>query len=54
VDQVDDFQSAFLSKMRAFHQKDVIEPLEEGRIDAGVIDIIEKEAESIVNGLKNS
>ena len=53
IDQVEDFQAAFLSKMRAFHQEDVLEPLEEGRIDAVMIDIIEKEAASIVKGLTN-
>jgi F-type H+-transporting ATPase subunit alpha len=52
LDQVDDFQSTFLSKMRAFHQEDVLTPLTQGRIDARICDIIEKEALSIVNGLK--
>ena len=37
--------------MRAFHQEDVLKPLEEGCIDAVIIDIIEKEAASIVKGL---
>ena len=49
--QVEDFQTAFLSKMRAFHKEDVLKPLEEGRIDAVIIDIIEKEAASIIKGL---
>ena len=52
LDQVDDFQSTFLSKMRAFHQEDVLAPLTQGHIDARICDIIEKEALSIVNGLK--
>ncbi len=53
IDQVDDFQTAFLSKIRAFHTEDVLKPLSEGRIDDAVSSIIEKEAASIVNGLKN-
>ncbi len=52
IEQVDDFQTAFLSKMRAFHQKDVLTPLSKGQIDAAICDIIEKEAKSIVNGLR--
>ena len=38
--------------MRAFHQEDVLAPLTQGHIDARICDIIEKEALSIVNGLK--
>ena len=52
IDQVDDFQTTFLSKMRAFHAEDVLKPLAEGRIDDKIALIIEHEAESIVNGLK--
>jgi F-type H+-transporting ATPase subunit alpha len=52
LDQVDDFQTAFLSKMRAFHAEDVLKPLAEGRIDDKIALIIENEAASIVNGLK--
>ncbi len=52
LEQIDDFQTAFLSKMRAFHVEDVIKPLSEGRIDETVSSIIENEASSIVNGLK--
>ena len=52
VDQVDDFQTAFLSKMRAFHVDDVLKPLAEGRVDDQITLIIENEAASIVNGLK--
>ena len=48
---VNDFQTMFLSKMRAFHVSDVLEPLSEGKIDDMITDIIEKEARSIVNGL---
>ncbi len=53
LEQVNDFQTAFLSKMRAFHSDDVLKPLSEGRIDEAVSSIIEKEAASIVNGLRN-
>ena len=52
VSLVNDFQTAFLSKMRAFHATDVLEPLSEGRIDDVMTAIIEKEASSIVNGLR--
>ena len=51
LDQVDDFQTTFLSKMRAFHQKDVFDPLSSGSIDQKIFDIIEHEASSIVNGM---
>ena len=53
LSQVDDFQTAFLSKMRAFHQEDVLGPLSEGRIDAAITAIIEAEAALIVKGLTN-
>ena len=51
LDQVDDFQTTFLSKMRAFHQDDVLIPLSQGSTDQRIFDIIEREASSIVNGL---
>lgn len=51
IDQVDDFQTTFLSKMRAFHSEDVLKPLSEGRVDDTVAAIIEKEASSIINGM---
>jgi F-type H+-transporting ATPase subunit alpha len=52
LDQVDDFQMAFFQKMRAFHKEDVLEPLSAGKTDPKIFEIIEKEALSIVNGLK--
>jgi len=52
IDQVDDFQTTFLSKMRAFHADDVIKPLAEGRMDDKIALVIENEAASIVNGMK--
>lgn len=51
LDQIDDFQTAFLSKMRAFHSEDVLKPLSEGRVDEMITAIIEKEASSITNGM---
>lgn len=52
LDQVDDFQTTFFQKMRAFHSEDVLEPLSQGRTDQQIFEIIEKEAFSIVNGIK--
>ena len=52
LDQVDDFQTAFFQKMRAFHAADVLEPLSKGKTDQKIFEIIEKEAASIVNGLR--
>lgn len=51
IDQVDDFQTTFLSKMRAFHAEDVLEPLSAGAAGADIFDIIEREALSIVRGM---
>ena len=51
LDQIDDFQTTFLSKMRAFHSDDVLKPLSEGCVDDTVAAIIEKEASSIINGM---
>lgn len=51
LDQIDDFQTTFLSKMRAFHSDDVLKPLSEGRVDDTVAAVIEKEASSIINGM---
>ena len=52
LEQVDEFQTIFLSKMRAFHQDDVLTPLSKGQIDPAICEIIENEAKSIVNGLQ--
>ena len=51
INLVQDFQTTFLSKMRAFHQEDVIAPLAAGKMDDDIAAIIEKEAASIVTGL---
>ena len=54
IDLVGDFQTAFLSKMRAFRKADVLDPLSQGKTDQAIFDIIDKEAASIINGLKGS
>ena len=51
IDQVDDFQNIFLSKMQAFHADDVLSPLSQGAVDQKIFDIIEREALSIVRGM---
>ena len=51
LDQVGDFQEAFLSKMRAFHAEDVLGPLSQGATDQRIFDIIDREALSIVRGM---
>lgn len=51
LDQVEDFQTTFLSKMRGFHTEDVLTPLSQGKTDPEIFSIIEREAASIVNGL---
>ena len=52
LEQVDDFQVAFLQKMRGFHAEDVLTPLSQGKTDQEIFAIIEKEAASIVNGIR--
>jgi F-type H+-transporting ATPase subunit alpha len=52
LDQVDDFQEMFLTKMRAFHQDDVLTPLSCGKLDAYISEIMEAEAKLIVKGLQ--
>ena len=51
LDQVDDFQTTFLSKMRAFHTDDVLVPLSKGSTDLEIFETIEREALSVVSGL---
>ncbi len=51
LSQIDDFQTAFLSKMRGFHMGDVLGPLSQGKTDPEIFSTIESEAASIVNGL---
>ena len=52
LEQVDDFQVAFLQKMRGFHAEDVLTPLSQGKTDPEIFTTIEKEAASIVNGIR--
>ena len=52
LEQVDDFQVAFLQKMRGFHAEDVLNPLSRGKTDPEIFTTIEKEAASIVNGIR--
>ena len=51
IELVNDFQTTFLSKMRAFHAEDVLGPLAAGKMNEEIAAIIEKEAASIVTGL---
>jgi len=51
IDQVDEFQETFLSKMRAFHVEDVLKPLSDGSVAQEIFDVIEKEAMSVVRGM---
>ena len=51
INQVDDFQMTFLSKMRAFHQTDVLDALAAGSTDPKIFETIEREALSIVHGM---
>ncbi len=51
VEQVPLFQSEFLTRMRAAHQADVLEPLAEGRIDGTITGIIEAEAAAVVKSV---
>lgn len=52
LEQVDDFLVAFLQKMRGFHPEDVLNPLSQGKTDQEIFTTIEKEAASIVNGIR--
>lgn len=51
LDQVADFQEAFLMKIRSFHKDDVLKPLSSGQIDQTIMSILEEEAASVVAGL---
>jgi F-type H+-transporting ATPase subunit alpha len=52
VDQVREFQDAFLQRMRAAHSEDVLKPLSEGKISDEIGQIIEKVAAEVVSGMK--
>ena len=47
IDKVRDFQDAFLDKMRASHQADVLDVLASGKLDDNVTAVIEQEASVI-------
>ena len=44
LEKVRDFQSAFLDRMHASHEADVLAPLAEGKFDSNIESIIQKEA----------
>ena len=46
VEKVRDFQSAFLDRMHASHEADVLKPLASGQIDESIGKMIESEAEA--------
>ena len=46
VEKVRDFQSAFLDRMHASHEADVLKPLASGQIDESIGKTIESEAEA--------
>ena len=52
MDQVEEFQETFLSRMRGLHFADVLEPLSKGSTDPAIFAIIEKAAASTVNGMR--
>ncbi len=52
IDRVPEFQSEFLTRMRAAHQKDVLDPLSEGKIDETITGIIENEAAAVVKSIQ--
>lgn len=52
LDQVEEFQDTFLSRMRGLHAEDVLEPLTKGSTDPAIFAIIEKEAASTINGMR--
>ena len=51
IEQVDEFQTAFLDRMRASH-RDVLDALAVGKLDAELCAVIEKEAASVVEGIR--
>ena len=52
VEKVGEFQTAFLDRMHASHESDVLAPLADGRIDDTIGKTIEKEAASTVLALR--
>ena len=54
IEQVRDFQYAFLDRMKAAHGQDVLKPLSEGRIDENITQTIEQVAAEVITGMKHS
>ena len=52
IDQVPEFQQAFLENIRAKHQTDVIDVLTSGTINSDVTAIIERVASETVQAIK--
>ena len=52
LERVDDFQTAFLDRMRRMHKEDVIDPLGEGQYTPEIIAILEKEAAVVASQFK--
>ncbi len=52
LERVDDFQTAFLDRMRSMHKEDVIDPLGEGQYTPEIIAILEKEAAVVASQFK--
>ena len=51
INQVPEFQSEFLTRMRTAHQNDVLDLLSEGKIDETITGIIENEAAAVVKSI---
>ena len=51
IEQVPEFQSEFLTRMRAAHKDDVLAPLSAGKIDETITGIIEAEAAAVVKSI---
>ena len=52
IEQVPEFQSEFLTRMRAAHKDDVLAPLSAGKIDETITGIIEAEAAAVVKSIQ--
>jgi len=52
LERVDDFQTAFLDRMRSMHKEDVIDPLGEGQYTPEIIAILEEEAAVVASQFK--
>jgi len=52
VEKVREFQTAFLDRMHASHEGDVLAPLAAGQIDDAISRVIEKEAEATASAFR--